>query len=129
MNKSARIDFYAKHTSLSRAAARRYMAQPVSAWSTRSDRKIGGLFRTLEVLAEEEDLTWVKWRRHARSILQDIHDFIAGVLETVAEFVKRVGATVTRVLKELRRILEAAGPLLELLTVVLGTSAVRALRA
>jgi len=105
MNQQQRTAYYAKNTGLSKADVTRYRTARVNDWTTTADRRIGSTIRASERLAEDPDLSWSDWLSETKKLLHVIHDFIKGVLTTVAEFVERLAEAA-------RRVLEVLGPIL-----------------
>ena len=120
MNESQRTGFYANKTGLSKAAVKRYRDAPVSSWSKRADRKIGSTLRFLDRLADDPDLSWDDWRKQGAVLLKAVHDWISGVLDTIADFVARIAAAAEKVMDALGRLLESLKDYLPILTVLAG---------
>ena len=119
MNESQRTEFYANKTGLSKAAVKRYREAPVSSWSKRADRKIGSTLRLLDRLADDPELSWDDWRKQGAVLLKAVHEWISGVLDTIAEFVARMAAAAERVLAVLLKILTSLEPYAPLIVALL----------
>lgn len=110
MNEAQRKDFYAKKTGLSKADIKRYRDAPVGSWTKRADRKIGSTLRFLDRLANDTDLSWDDWRKQGAVLLKAVHQWVHGMLDTIAEFVERIAAAAEKVLVALRKILVSLEP-------------------
>ena len=120
MNKVQLAEFYAKKTGLSKADIKRYRDTPVSGWTKRADRKLGSTLRLLDRLANDPDLSWEDWRKQSAVLLKAVYEWVHGMLDTVAGFVKRIAAAAERVLTAITILLTALEPYLPLLAILVG---------
>ena len=94
MNARDRVRFYAQETGLTQREVALYRTTPVSGWTTRRERQIGSVIRSLErMLAELGDDLKV-WLEASARLLSTVGEFVSGALKTAAAFAEQMAEVI-----------------------------------
>lgn len=132
MNARERVRHYAEETGLTQRQVALYRTTPISGWTTRRERQIGGLIRSLERMFVEfeelgEDVS--EWLKASAKLLSTLGKYVAGAIRTAAAFAERVAEVVEWLSDWLRKYPTLTTMLEGLTNTLAGRSGRRALSA